>query len=112
MSPQIFSKLIEYLTKIDTLFLTEKEKLDRVLTENFRFFSIIDKNVRQAIYKSCELAHFEKSGLVIEPDVDDTQFVYVVLQGRVDYMMYKDETKSTSIAATYRSGEVFGDASI
>ena len=49
---------------------------------------------------------------MIEADVDDTKFVYVVLKGRVDYMMYKDETKSTSIAATYRSGEVFGDASI
>jgi hypothetical protein len=112
VSPTILSKLVKYLTKIDRLFSSELEKLDRVLTENYRFFSIIDKNVRQAIYKSCELVHFAESGTTVEPDVDETQFVYVVLQGRVDYMMYKDETKSTSIAATYRSGEVFGDASI
>jgi hypothetical protein len=30
----------------------------------------------------------------------------------VDYNMFKFETKMTVIAATYRSGEVFGDASI
>jgi hypothetical protein len=31
---------------------------DDVLVENFRFFSIIDKNVRLSIYKSCELIHY------------------------------------------------------
>jgi len=49
---------------------------------------------------------------LVEGDVDETAYVYVVLQGRVDYMMYKYETRTTVIAATYRTGEVFGDASI
>lgn len=83
-----------------------------MLVEKFRFFSIIDKNVRLAIYKSCELVHYAKSETLVEQDVDETEFVYIVLQGRVDYMMYKYETRTTVVAATYRAGEVFGDASI
>jgi len=82
------------------------------LTENFRFFSIIDRNVRLAIYKSCELVHYEKNETLIEADVDETNYVYIVLKGKVDYKMYKSQTLMTLTAATYCSGEVFGDASI
>jgi len=35
-----------------------------------------------------------------------------VLKGKVDYKMYKSQTLMTLTAATYCSGEVFGDASI
>jgi hypothetical protein len=56
--------------------------------------------------------HFPQENTIIERDVDETNFVYVMIQGRVDYMMFKYETGSTCIAATYRAGEVFGDASI
>jgi hypothetical protein len=88
------------------------QQLDNVLIENFRFFSIIDKNVRYALYKHLELVHYPVKGTCVEQDVDETNSVYVVLQGLVDYNMFKFETKMTVIAATYRSGEVFGDASI
>lgn len=64
------------------------------------------------MYKDLELVHYTAKGTCVEQDVDTTDFVYVVLQGLVDYKMFKYETKMTVIAATYRSGEVFGDASI
>ena len=112
----ISQKLLEYLvsnlTDIKQLFQSKLQKLDSVLVDNFRFFSIIDKNVRYALYKSVEIVHFPKKGTCVEKDVDETNFVYIVLQGLVDYKMFKFETKMTVIAATYRSGEVFGDASI
>lgn len=68
--------------------------------------------MRFSIYKNCEIVHIPESGTLVEPDVETTKFVYVVLSGRVDYMMYKFDTKTTIVAATYRAGEVFGDASI
>ena len=68
--------------------------------------------MRYSLYKSAKLIHYEKKGFIVEEDVDETDSVYIVLQGLVDYMMFKYETKMTVVAATYRSGEVFGDASI
>jgi hypothetical protein len=68
--------------------------------------------VRHTLYKSVELVHYPSQGSCVEADVDLTDFVYVVLKGLVDYKMFKYDTKMTVIAATYRSGEVFGDASI
>ncbi len=64
------------------------------------------------IYKSVELVHYANKGTLIENDVDETDYVYVVLKGSVDYMLFKFETNVTVIAASYRPGEVFGDASI
>lgn len=64
------------------------------------------------MYKSAELIHYAEKGTEVEADVDETDYVYIVLQGLVDYMMFKAETGMTVVAATYRSGEVFGDASI
>lgn len=104
--------LIKNFADLPSLFQSELGKLDQVLVDNFRFFSITDKNVRYVLYKSVELVHYPEKGTVIETDVDDTKFVYVVLKGWVDEMIYKFETKMTVAAATYRSGEVFGDASI
>jgi hypothetical protein len=49
---------------------------------------------------------------MIEPDVDESKYVYIVLQGRVDYKNFNFNTKTTMVAASYRSGEVFGDSSI
>ena len=58
---------------------SDKDKLDNLLTRNFRFFSIIDKNVRQAIYKHCELDFYKNKGTMVEEDVDLTKYLYVVL---------------------------------
>jgi hypothetical protein len=55
------------------------QQLDNVLIENFRFFSIIDKNVRYALYKDLELVHYPVRGTCVEQDVDETNSVYVVL---------------------------------
>ena len=84
------------------------------LTENFRFFSIIDRNVRYALYKthSIELVHYSGAKTLIEPDVDETKFVYMVVRGSVNEQKYNSETKLMSDVAMYRPGEVFGDASI
>ena len=82
------------------------------MVENLRFFSIIDKNVRKSFYQFLELVKFPQKGTIIEEDIDDTDFVYIVLDGLVDYMNYTADTKMTIVAATYRTGEVFGDASI
>jgi hypothetical protein len=106
------NELVHALKDIQILYKSEKETLDQKLQENYRFFSIIDKNVRYSLYKSAKLIHYEKKGFIVEEDVDETDSVYIVLQGLVDYMMFKYETKMTVVAATYRSGEVFGDASI
>lgn len=65
-----------------------------------------------AIFKSVELVHFINKGTLVESDVEETDFVYVVIQGNVDYMLFKNDTNVTVVAATYRTGEVFGDASI
>lgn len=112
ISPKLLKYLVENLYNINQLFQSKMANLDSVLMENFRFFSIIDKNVRYTLYKSVELVHFPKKGSCVEADVDETDYVYVVLKGLVDYKMFKHDTKMTVIAATYRSGEVFGDASI
>ena len=112
VSKRIIKELVSSLNQIQILYPSEKEVLDTKLKENYRFFSIIDKNVRHALYKTAELIHYEKKGTMVEEDVDVTDYVYIVLQGLVDYMMFKFETKMTVVAATYRSGEVFGDASI
>ena len=48
----------------------------------------------------------------MEADVESNDYVYIVLQGIVDYLNYKNETKMTVVVATYRAGSVFGDASI
>lgn len=71
--------LIENLTDINSLFLSKLQKLDSILVDNFRFFSIIDKNVRHALYKSVELVHYPKKHTCVEQDVDETNFVYIVL---------------------------------
>jgi hypothetical protein len=69
-------KIMQFLEKnlnnIPTLFPSELIKLDQVLVEQFRFFSIIDKNVRLAIYKSCEFVHYTKSETLVENDVNET----------------------------------------
>jgi hypothetical protein len=49
---------------------------------------------------------------MIEEDAEEANFVYVTIQGKVNYMMFKDDTKVTVTVATYRAGEVFGDSSI
>lgn len=79
---------------------------------NFRFFSIIDKNVRYSLYKSLEFVRYPDKGTLIEADVESNEYVYIVLQGVVDYLNFKNETKMTVVVATYRAGSVFGDASI
>lgn len=56
--------------------------------------------------------HFPEANVEIEPDIDETSFVYIVLDGQVDYMMYKFDTKMHVVAQTFKSGEVFGDSSI
>lgn len=76
---KIMKFLIKNLKDINSLFQSELTKLDQVLVEQFRFFSIIDKNVRLAIYKSCDLVHYQKAQTLVEHDVDETEFVYVVL---------------------------------
>lgn len=79
VSQKLLTYLVKNLTEIKFLFQSELEKLDGILVENFRFFSIIDKNVRYALFKTVELIHYEKKGTLIENDVDETDFVYVVL---------------------------------
>jgi len=66
-----------------------------ILKENFRFFSIIDKNVRYALYKtySIELLHYPDAKTLIEPDADDTKFVYILIRGSVNERLYNSETK-------------------
>lgn len=68
---------MQYLQKnienLPLLFPSELTKLDSVLVEQFRFFSIIDKNVRLAIYKSCELVHYPTSNTIVEQDVDEAE---------------------------------------
>lgn len=91
---------------------SELNELDRIMEARFRFFSIIDKNVRFALYKNLEFVSWESEGTLIEADVDSTDYVYVVIKGLVNYKIYKAETFMTVIAATYHAGEVFGDASI
>jgi hypothetical protein len=80
---EVPQKVMQFLQKnlnsIPTLFPSELIKLDQVLVEQFRFFSIIDKNVRLAIYKSCEFVHYPKSQSLIENDVNETQAVYIVM---------------------------------
>ena len=39
----------------------------------------MDQNVRLSIYKNCEIVHIPDSGTLVEPDVETTKFVYVVL---------------------------------
>ncbi len=112
MPSDIWERILLKLGDIKNLLPSRLKKLDNRLVEHFRFFSIIDENVRFVIYKSCELVHFAEANTLVEDDVDETKYVYIVLKGKVDYMMYKAETKSTVVAATYRAGEVFGDASI
>ena len=65
-----------------------------------------------AILKQVELVYFDKQGTLIESDVEETNYVYIVIKGSVDYMLFKNDTNVTVVAATYRTGEVFGDASI
>jgi hypothetical protein len=100
------------LKDIKYLLNSELNELDRILESRFRFFSIIDRGVRFALYKSLEFISWPDRGTLIEADVDTTDFVYVVLSGLVNYKIYKAETCMTVIAATYHAGEVFGDASI
>jgi len=38
--------------------------------------------------------------------------VYICIQGSVSYKVFTYDTQSTMIVATYREGDVFGDASI
>lgn len=49
---------------------------------------------------------------MIEKDTDATDFVYIVLDGKVDHMMYKSDTRMYIVVQTFRSGEACGDASI
>ena len=49
---------------------------------------------------------------MIEADVDETKFVYIVLKGSVNEKLNSIETKLVVNVASYRAGEVFGDASI
>jgi len=41
-------------------------KLDQVLVQNFRFFSILDLNVRKQLVKSGEMVHYPLQGTIIE----------------------------------------------
>ena len=59
-----------------------------------------------------KIVHYPKKGTIIEKDADDSEFVYITIKGTVDYKMFKYDTKATVIIATYREGDVFGDASI
>lgn len=56
--------------------------------------------------------HWPVGGTLIEEDAEESEYVYITIQGKVNYMMFKFDTKVTCIVATYRAGEVFGDGSI
>lgn len=112
VNKDIWQKIMLELRDIKDLLPSRLKELDKRLVDHFRFFSIIDENVRSVIYKCCELVHFKEANTLVEDDVDETKYVYIVLRGKVDYMMFNAETKSTVVAATYRAGEIFGDASI
>ena len=92
MPDHIWEKILFKLNDVKNLLPSRLKELDKRLVEHFRFFSIIDENVRFVIYKSCELVHFKEANTLIEDDVDETKFVYIVLKGKVDYMMFKAET--------------------
>ena len=80
VSPKIMKFLIQQMQNYEQLLKqSERDLLDQRLVENFRFFSIIDKNVRTAIYRSCELVHYEHCGTLVESDVEKNDYVYVVL---------------------------------
>jgi len=49
---------------------------------------------------------------VIETDAEESKFVYIMIKGTVNYKIWKNDTKATMVIATYREGDVFGDASI
>jgi hypothetical protein len=88
----IWERILFKLNNVKNLLPSRLKELDKRLVEHFRFFSIIDENVRFVIYKSCELVHFKETNTLIEDDVDETKYVYIVLKGKVDYMMFKAET--------------------
>jgi hypothetical protein len=49
---------------------------------------------------------------VIETDAEESHFVYIMIKGTVNYKIWKHDTKATMVVASYREGDVFGDASI
>ena len=59
-----------------------------------------------------DLIKISEAEKMIEPNVDQTDFVYIVVKGSVDEIIFKFETKQKIEVATYRTGEIFGDASI
>lgn len=65
-----------------------------------------------ALYQRLEIYRVGPKDVVVEADVDETAFVYIVLRGAVDEVIFKFETQQRYNVATYRTGEIFGDASI
>lgn len=88
------------------------ERLDETLVKSFRFFSIVDKKVRYTMYDQIQLMYWPKGGTLIEEDAEESEYVYITIKGKVNYMMFKFDTKVTMTIASYRAGEVFGDSSI
>ena len=68
--------------------------------------------MRLSIYKSASLVKFEGRGSLILENADNSAYVYILLRGAVDSILYKHDIDMDVVTATYQAGQVFGDASI
>lgn len=104
--------LLETFPKYSELFESQLKLLDEMIHSSFRFFNVVDEHVRTTLYKSLRIVSFPKKGQVIETDAEESHFVYIMIKGTVNYKIWKHDTKATMVVASYREGDVFGDASI
>lgn len=55
---------------------------------------------------------FFGKGVLIEKDGEDSEYVYIILEGRVDIIKYKALINTNLLFANLAPGEVFGDTAI
>jgi hypothetical protein len=65
--------------------------------------------MRFNLYKSAVVVTFYGKDVIIEPDAEDASSVYIVLQGQVNYTIFKNRIDETIHLTSYQAGDVMGD---
>jgi hypothetical protein len=65
--------------------------------------------MRFNLYRRATVVTFYGKGVIIEPDAEDASSVYIVLDGLVNYTVFKDRIRETMLLTYYQAGDIMGD---
>ena len=102
----------KYLGNVDDISQEELNALDAMLIRSNRFFSMFDSRARLNMYKYCSLKRFKGKGTVVESDSESTDFLSIILKGRVNQVLYSGNLNIEMDLGYLCEGEVIGDSSI